>query len=227
MLKQSIIVLVSIFCFACTRSPENPNRPKPVKLDFYIRFKVSGQAYEYKIDEGYGYNQWTNMVNNNNGTYMLYPSIRLYPNTPINMNVYSLGFNFPGYQVSSSIDWIKSGDNIFRAGAMSYCFIGNTILYEYPFDAHCTGGDGISFYWDPPGEKKKYSARDRQPSSSYFNIDSVENYHYDNVDNNNYDFDKIIKGRFKCRVFEVDDPTKYYDIEEGEFKFGIWKNGPQ
>lgn len=105
-----LIVFLCVLNITCRKSPENPNRPKPVKFDFNIRFKVAGQAYEYKLDEDYAFNQWTKTSPGQSGTYLLNPAFRVLPNNPLNMNVYTLGFNFPSYNSgSNSIDWVKAG----------------------------------------------------------------------------------------------------------------------
>jgi hypothetical protein len=93
--------------------------------------------------------------------------------------------------------------------------------FNQDFDA-C--GSGATVYYTPENGKLLNSAAVVQPAGSYFIIDSVINFHSSDT-RPYYDFDKIISGRFQCRVFDPENHTVSADLLSGKFRMPIWKNG--
>lgn len=163
------------------------------------------------------------------GSTSLYPSYHFSPNTyftplPINTNVHSIGFQFE-YEPACprcDPDMTKYGNEIFTVGTRQICYTGSTLTQIY--DLFCPSNDGVVIFWTDANGRLLNSTAGYQPAGKFFSIDSVIDYHNESPSNSLLAFDKIISGRFTCRVFDPENKAYYKDFTGGSFRIPIWRN---
>jgi hypothetical protein len=115
------------------------------------------------------------------------------------------------------------GDSLFKTGQRTICFTGINYVSSLG-ELSCYNTASVAIFWTTPQGILQNSGSGFQPSTSFYQIDSVISFHH--VENLNLkDYDKIIIGSFQCRIFDPTDTTKYTDLTNGHFRMPVWRNG--
>jgi hypothetical protein len=194
---------------------------KPDPGPFFISYTTQGADFHISPGSEYLFKQGTSIATDAGGNHQFSPITMFFPASPHNENIYRIGFIFSSGQTGSNVDWVNLGNSIFQQKAYSICYTGVNYA-NFLEGLSCPGGATI--YYTPDNGKLLNSASVVQPAGSYFIIDTVTDFHSTDT-RANYDFDKIISGRFQCRVYNPEKHTEYADLSSGKFRMPIWRNG--
>ena len=141
------------------------------------------------------------------------PSTYISP-LPTNVGIETVGFGFGLEETlpDFTVPLVAEGDSLFGKGARLFC----------NQEINCLDGNHIKIFWTFNSilMNSSYSG---QPLDSYFYIDSVQDYHH--TENLNLKiYDKIITGRFRCKIFDPEDTTVSKELTNGTFRMPVWRN---
>lgn len=217
---KKIILIAGILAIVGSCKKKAADQPDKGPGEFYISFKTADSTYNYKTGDKFSY------VCGSLTSHSPYSPPIYYPNTyitplPLNTDVYTIKFQFSHEADCSACnhDMIKYGNETFYVGSKNICKTDPMSSGKY-----CLGNDVVMIYWtDATGKFLRSQAGD-QPAGNYFYIDSVFDYRYGSANFNLLNFEKIIVGRFSCRVFDPENKTYSKDFTEGKFRMPIWRN---
>ena len=214
--KVPFCLLTIFFIISCKKDVKQAD-PGP----FFISYTTQGTYFYISPGNDYLLTQGTAMGTDAGGNHQFIPTTRFFQASPHNENIYRIGFLFSSALTGSTIDWAAVGNSIFQAKTYTICYTGVNYA-NFLEGLSCIGGATV--YYTPVNGILHNSTAVIQPAGSYFVIDTVTAYH--SVDARpNYNFDKIISGRFQCRVFDPENHAVYIDLSLGKFRMPVWKNG--
>jgi hypothetical protein len=224
-LSISCFFIAVLFASSCKKN-SSPSGSQPPSQDFHISFSTPDSNYDYQTGLNYQYLRDGSMADNlaSDGYHFeISPATEISP-LPMNANIHTAGFVFNYYQVyQGSPPWTAIGDSLFKTGQRTICFTG--INYASSLGGlACYSPASVVLFWTTPQGILQNSGSGFQPSTSFYQIDSVITFHH--VENLTLKYyDKIIIGSFQCRIFDPTDTTKYTDLTNGHFRMPVWKNG--
>lgn len=211
--KWLVIGLIILLIASCKK-----NRPdiREVSQDFYIAFSCNDSNYKYETGQEYQYLRGGfegEMLASSGVDFAIGPSTYISP-LPTNVGIQTAGFQFGLEEIipDFNVPWVDLGDSLFRKGARIFC----------NQEVNCSDGNHIKVFWtfNSTLMNSSYSG---QPLDSYFYIDSVQDYHHrENLNLKIYD--KIITGRFRCKIFNPGDTTVSKLLTNGTFRMPVWRN---
>lgn len=196
----------------------------PVDSNFYISFTAGNSNYLYKQGQNAQYFRGGTSADNF-GNFFIDPSTYMSP-LQTNLNIYLAGFvfDYQTYLSSLTIPFTSIGDTLFATRSYGLCNTGVGFAYNGEIGAFaCPLRSDVGVVAQAPNGTLYTSVTSIQPAGSFYIIDSIVNAHY--VDNDNLrDYDKIITGRFQCRVFDPVNSSIYLDLTNGKFRMPVWRN---
>ena len=217
---KKIILLAGILAVAGSCKKKADHQPDKGPGEFYISFKTDDSTYDYKVDDKFTYVCGRALSSDLSSSITYRADASITP-LPLNTDVYSIKLQF-NYETECSgcyHDLEKFGNEIFNVGAKKLCKIDSMLLNRF-----CTGNDVVMVYFTDAAGKIWNSQTGDQPAGNHFYIDSVFDYRSRSANFNLLDYDKIIVGRFSCRVFDKENKTSYKDFKEGKFRMPAWRN---
>jgi hypothetical protein len=225
MVRRLCTTALIAILFSCQKSSHQP--ASKVDSNFYISFSTTDSNYSYREGisalyfrggpDGSG-------VTSNGWYFWIDPSTYMSP-LQGNSNTYLAGFYFDYYNVFGGYNfpYTDIGDTLLTAGTYGICNTGIDYALIGTFDFGCPLRTDVNIVMQPSSGTLYVTASSAQPIGTFFTIDSVSNVHY--VDNDNLrDYDKIISGRFQCRVFNPADTSIHLDLTNGRFRMPVWRN---
>ena len=224
---SSRCLLLLIIFISCKKNVSQ----KPDPGIFYARFKINDSAVSYNNNADYYFWQSRGIATDAGGDYY-FPTTYISPVAALYSNVgayYSFGQIFsyqPGCPNCYPVNWTQYGDTIFATGPRKYCYTGLHYVAQ-PMELDLVDNHSVLVYLNSKEGNLLNSGSYPQPAWSYYSIDTATYFHVREITNiNSGNYDKIISGRFACRVFNPVDTADYLDITEGVFRMPIWLNDP-
>ncbi len=138
-----------------------------------------------------------------------------------------VGFSLQLYSALPDLSGRLGCGNALLSPSVSGNFVNTGINYlAEPIDLTCSDNNGITLYFNSTGGNLFNSGSGIQPGSSFYSIDSVTDFHSRDTTLYYGNYDKIISGRFTCRMFNPENLAEYQDLTQGEFRMPIWLNEP-
>ncbi len=224
---SSTHVLLLILLISCKKNASEKPGPGP----FYASFRINESAVSYNNNADYYFEQGRGTSMDGGGNYEYFPTTYVSLVAPQNSNVgvyYSFGQVFsytPPCPNCYPALWTQFGDSLFVTGPLKYCYTGINFVAQQ-LQLACGDNHSMSIYLNSKEGNLLNSGSDPQPAWSYYSIDTVRDFHVRETTISSGSYDKIISGRFACRVFNPLDSTDYLDIIEGQFRMPIWLNAP-
>ena len=217
--------LVLIALISCKKNTSD----KPDPGTFYVRFKLNDSTVSYTNNADYYF--WEDMGLSSSGSGLqFFPITYISPVADLHSNI---GVYYSFAQVYSYLpppcatcwgtSWAQYGDTIFAPGSRKYCNTGWTLVGG-PFELACGTNNTTTLFITSNAGNLLNSGTHPQPAWSYYSIDTATDFHFRGTTPSSADYDKIISGRFACRVFNPIDTADHLDITEGEFRMPIWLN---
>jgi hypothetical protein len=214
MLKYLIISLNILLIASCKKNMTDIHE---VSQDFFVAFSCNDSNYKYETGKQYQYlrgGSQGDFPQSLGLDFATEPSTYISP-LPTNLGIETVGFEFGLEEIFSdfTIHWVDLGDSLFRKGSRLFC----------NQEINCLDGNHMKVFWTFKSIRMN-SSYSGQPSDSYFYIDSVQDYHH--TENLNLKiYDKIITGRFQCKIFTPGDTTVSKELINGTFRMPVWRNG--
>jgi hypothetical protein len=212
--KWLLTIILILLIASCKKNTSGANQPSK---DFYIAFSYNDSNYKYETGGQYQYLRGGSQgeVYTSTGLdFGISPSTYISP-LPINAGIQTVGLGFDLDEIfpGNTILWVDMGDSIFRTGARLFCSPG----------FNCSDGSHINIFWTLNSVVMN-SSYSNQPLDSFFSIDTGKDFHH--TENLNLkDYDKIITGRFQCKVFNPGDTSVSNELTNGKFRMPVWRNG--
>lgn len=189
--------------------------------EFFISFKTADSTYTYKSGDSFSYVCGNITGYYPDGVISYHPSTYITP-MPVDLDlsipIIKFEFNYYAKCAGCNPDLTTYGNATFYVGSRNIC------KTDAPYSKHCPDNNGCSINFTDAAGIVLNSREADQPSGRYFYIDSVINYQYRLSNYNNLNYDKIIVGRFACRVWDPANKTYSKDLTEGKFRMPVWRN---
>jgi hypothetical protein len=225
-MKNLLPLVLGITLFISCNKKEEEKQPEYKVHDFFVSFKVLDSTYNYKVGTNYAYESGTATnaaIGSQSSSFRAITSIIPIPLDANNKKIY---FAFTGgaflcLSCDKEAEAREIGNLLFannKEYKVGYTGLNyNTLTHDIWY----TGGVAIAMQFD----QCKYLASTPavQPQSTFFIIDSVINESYTNLTYGSNSYEKIIIGRFNCRLFCPENTTIYKDLVEGKFRMPIWR----
>lgn len=218
MKKIILVVCILSIIAGCKKKSDDQAAKSPGK--FYISFKIADSTFNYRSnDTTFTYVCYGITGHHSDGRTSFHPTTFITP-LPLELEVYKIRFEFNYYApcVNCIPDYTKYGNEAFFTGSRNIC------KTDQLYTKHCTDNKGCTISWTDASGTELHSLYGNQPAGAFFYIDSVYNYQYRGADMNVLDYDKIIVGRFACRVFDPANTSYTKDLTEGKFRMPVWRN---
>jgi hypothetical protein len=224
----SLFVLFLVICVSCKKN--DAEKPKPSPGPFYARFKINDSAVSYTNNTDYYFEQGRGTSTDGAGHSEYFPTTFISPvaRQYSNVNVYySFGqvFSYTPTCPDCIPSFSEFGDALFVTGPRGYCYTGINFVAEQ-LELACSDNHRMSIYLNSKQGNLLNSGSAPQPAWSYYSIDTVTIFHMREATLSSGSYDKIISGRFACRVFNPLDTADHLDITEGVFRMPIWLDAP-